>query len=191
MNITKKKIDLYHLRDPDGRKPWADIAIDSGFAKSNGHLRNWFRISISSDYGDWTYFWSHPGACWRKFLAKISMAYAAGKFGCDRWFDLEATDRWMKYDIVQRRRQGDCTKQEARDAWEALQAACDDCCDNARTYQEILANDRRWHGIWCGDWADALTVRFDTDPSFKSFWETTWQDFIGQLQAELAEPEAA
>lgn len=185
MNISKGKIDIYKLRDSKGNFPWADIAIDSGFTESSHGAQNWFRISISSDYGDWTYFWSHPGACWRRFLAKINMGYAAGKFGCDRWFDLDGTVKWMQRDIAERRKQGDCSNKAARKAWESVTSASNDCCDDSRVFQELLAHSDDWIDIWGGDWIDATSIRTDVDPCFRKFWDTTWQEFTRHILSEL------
>ena len=191
MNINKKKIDLYELRDPKGDFCWADIAIDSGFSESGDRLRNWFRISISSDYGNWTYFWSHPGSNWRKFLCKVSVDYVAGKFGCDRWFNMDKTIEWKKQEIIEYRKDRCCTKEAAREAWDVVVEASDECYNDSRTLQEYLAHNSNWTDLWGGDYWDALDVCTEIDPGFRQFWDTTWQGFIGQLQLELVPAKAA
>jgi hypothetical protein len=157
MEVSKKKIDLYQLRDSKGEFCWADIAIDSGFDKSGDRERNWFRISISSDYGEWAYFWSHPGDNWREFLCKVSMDYVAGKFDCDRYFDLEATVRSLKQDVINWRKDKECGKDAAREAFDAIETAKSDRVNNEIAFQDYLSEQSGWADLW-GEFIKHLNI---------------------------------
>ena len=80
--VTKQAAELYKLRHPTGLY-WADITIDGGY--------NHGRISIVSDFGNYSYYWAACGEDFKSFLSGRHIDYIAGKFGADRWFDAQAT----------------------------------------------------------------------------------------------------
>src|SRR5665648_835244 len=92
--IEKTTVECYKIRHKSGMY-WADITIDS--------LGKQGRISISSDYGNYANFWGACGCEFKEFLTGLNLGYAAGKFGADRWFDLDATLKGYKRDLIEHR----------------------------------------------------------------------------------------
>ncbi len=183
MVVTKKVIDVYKVREEQGIFGWADIAIDAGWIKSGHGEQNCFRVSISSDYGNWAFFWSHPGKCWRSFLMKISIDYAASKFGANGWFDSDGTERWLKRDISEARRQGSITAEQAREAWEAIEGVIMESGDHPDLICERLINSD-WIKAWGGDWLDRLNMNYGICPRFRAFWDGPWKEFIQVIEKE-------
>lgn len=184
MSITKSTATIYKVRNVDDFG-WADITIDSGFSDDGyGSERNHFRISISSDYGNWAYFWSHPGDNWRKFLCEVSIDYVAGKFGCDTWFDIDKTVEALKSRIVADCRENRKVTHAARDAFEAIDAAASDFYRNRTAFEQQLI-ESVWVDYWRGYWYDNLSVIESISPQFKAFWQGPWQHFISELKKEI------
>lgn len=80
--VTKHSIALYKLRHPTGLY-WADISIDAGYHQG--------RITIISDFGNYSHYWGACGQDFKTFLADLHIDYVASKFGVSRWFDAPAT----------------------------------------------------------------------------------------------------
>lgn len=183
MKITKSKIDVYKIRQPDGFG-WADIAIDAGWLESSRDKQNCFRISISSDYGNWAFFWSHPGKCWRKFLISIDMHYAANKFDASKWFDIEATARHLKAAIARKERaRGEVTK-AAREAFSEIELAEEEYHNSKDLFFRHLA-ESEWQEYWGEYWLDQLEMITSVDPRFNTFWREIWPAFTDELKSEI------
>ncbi len=99
--------------------------------------QGWARIIVSdtgyfstvSDYGNYGFFWSHHGyQDFRQFLvnAHKSWDYFAGKFSMDtgKRYDKEKTYRSVKDHILQCRKGGLMTKEEAHFEWWLLHEDC-------------------------------------------------------------------
>ena len=183
MSITKKSIDVYKVRSDNNQFSWADISIDQQVIEDGERARNPFRISISSDYGNWAFYWSHPGSCWRSFLLEISIDYAAGKFGASEWFDKESTKRRLQRDIAEERRNGAGNKESARVAWDAVNSVMDECSGQEMIF-EILANSD-WTEFWGDCWIDSLNMETGINPQFKMFWNGPFQSFLMKVKEEL------
>lgn len=187
--VTKKPITLYKIRHDDTSSAgWADIAIDDHYRKARHSIQNSFRISISSDYGSWSYYWSHPGECWREFLLSVDIGYAAKKFDAHSYFDMEASIKQMKNRIIDRRRAGAC-KQKARDAWIALECVEDECIQDSNLFCAEIVTMDDWVDFWNGDLLDEIVTIKSIDPLFRAFWDTAWQIFLDQLRQEIKESE--
>jgi len=184
MNVTKSTIEVYKIRDEQDIIGWADISIDAGWLESGHGKQNCFRVSISSDYGNWAFFWSHPGDCWRAFASKIDIHYAAGKFGCSDWFDVDKTEKDLKYAIVQQRKEGGSTKVEARSAWIAI----DDAVGEYGRSKDLICNSliqSDWAEFWGDGWYDMLNMSATIEPGFKAFWDGPWQAFLEEIKTEI------
>lgn len=188
MSISKSKIDVYKIRNsPDGFG-WADIAIDAGWLDSTSGKQNCFRITISSDYGNWVFCWGHPGACWKSFLLSVNIGYVARKFDCDNWFDIDATVNALKKDLIKKCREDGKVTSLARDAFKAIENADLEYGDNKDLFHHYLI-DSDWSTFWGEYWLDSLETRTDIDPQFKTFWDGPWQEFLGFIREELSNEE--
>lgn len=167
--ITKTQVECYKIRNASGIY-WADIVLDSGDDKG--------RISISSDFGTWSYFW---GACgnFKKFLIKINKEYLADKFNEDRHFDLIGTIKEYKNQIIDYRRNEGLDGETARKMWDEL-----DLMHGMGSKHEFI------DGMYQ---SENLCKLFDTGPDyiecisprFQKFWDQIWPCFINELNKEL------
>jgi hypothetical protein len=91
------------------RDEWlADVVIaDDGY------------FSTVSDYGDYAYWWSSAGECFRSFLAQIDADYLLSKVS-RREYDGEATESAVKRHIIKLRREGRLSREAARAEWGTL-----------------------------------------------------------------------
>jgi len=78
-------------------------------------------FSTVSDYGNYAFYWSHAGDCSRTFLAKIGEDYMLSKL-CGRRseYDGDRTLASVKEYIVDNRRDGGFSKEDARKEWDLL-----------------------------------------------------------------------
>lgn len=166
MKFTTEKttVELYKIRGGNGS--YADITID---AKDNTG-----RISISSDFGTWSYFWGACGEEFKPFLTGLDIDYAAGKFGENKWFDYEATMSGLK------RRIGDYGKTDLCDGlFSELnflkgREEVGDFMATIRQCREIMELEDNMPDM-------VLTI----SPGFRKFWETLWKHFTFELRKEL------
>lgn len=168
-DIKKSRIEVYYLRPEGHHCGWADISIDEG-DKSG-------RISISSDYGNWAYYWGACGSSFKEFLCGLDIHYAAGKFGTGNHFDAEATLRATRMDILRARHQESIESEEARELWDFVYEIED--CRSSESFATLVYNSDLMKLYDCGP--DIVTT---IDPGFKRFWDTTWQSFVHQLKKE-------
>lgn len=183
MNITKSSGLVYKIRDTDGCLGWADITINESFFDHPESPQNPFRIHIASDWGNWTFFWSHPGKCWRSFLINISIDYAADKFGADSVYDHESTRKIHLNKLIEDRREYYADKIQVREAYDAVNTIFNDC-DNESVVLERLLNSE-WHTLYGECWHDVHETIKDLDPRFISFWNGCWHYFIDNLKKEI------
>lgn len=105
---------------------WATILIRGWDANGNdGTPREIGEILIHSSYGSWAYQWGHLGMPFKKWLATCNdRSYVAEKFlGTDaREFDGKASVKNLRQSLLEYRRQGDITKNDARSIWDWIES---------------------------------------------------------------------
>jgi hypothetical protein len=111
--VEKKTVVQYHIRPSDGFG-WGIFMID---------FDNYL-VSANTDFGNYSYQWSSPGSSFKKFLVRIFTKdhnYVMGKFGSNEYiFDYKKTMQSFKKMILERRRNHDCTREEAREAYDLI-----------------------------------------------------------------------
>lgn len=167
--ITKSTVECYKIRHPSGMY-WADITLDG--------KDNQVRIQIASDYGDYQYYWGACGPTYKEFLQRISIDYAATKFGADQWFDHEATIRRFKLDVIDYRRREFIDAKTARKLWNEIVRMEDH--PNEQEFIHVMWEQKHLMAFY--DHCPDLTK--DITPQFKKFWATVWQVFLQQLKVE-------
>lgn len=177
MKITESQVRKFSFRNGDC-SGWADIVIDVVKPARKPLEREPFTIFVTSDYGHWTYHWTHPGPSWKRFLASISIDYAADKFGAGSWFDEQKAERRYLHDIIHARRSGDLPKDIARDAWDAVKTVFSDCSGAQLIAERLLNSD--WIKAW-DDYYDMLHDARSIEPAFRTFWQEVWPHFIGHI----------
>jgi hypothetical protein len=169
-SIKKSSIEVYYIRPKGHHCGWADISIDEG--EKSG------RVSISSDYGNWAYYWGACGSGFKQFLIALDIHYAAGKFGSGSYFDHEATMKKIRTDILNARREDFLTKDKAREMWDSLTDLED--CNSKETFVTLC-----WYSPIMELYDTGPNIISTIEPGFRRFWETTWKSFISELKNEI------
>jgi hypothetical protein len=158
-------IERYDIRGKD-LGGWAVIHIDArGF------------LGVFSDYGNYAYHWTHFGDDFKKFLSQLHWDYLYGKLmqGRDaRLYDGEATLRGIQKRIVELRREGTLTREQAREEWDlAIGSEIDDRYSNGFSV---------WHRDTQLDDANEL-YETKNDLQCEQFCQKIWPHFIERLKA--------
>ena len=96
-------------------------------------------VSVMSDYGDYSHRWPAQWTGFRttlRFLATAGDDYLLDKFtyGFESKFDHERTQKLLREDLIERRREGRIDRETARAAWDATADVYS--ADDFRTYVE-------------------------------------------------------
>lgn len=149
------------------REGWAVFLLDS-----NGML------AVASDYGDYVYHWPRHGwgpEDFRRFLVGLDASYLIGKLSHGKRVpDAEATERNIRKEILQLRREKIMTKDRARSEWELVKRASFD------------------HEVEIHDWylstslTDVLDLfQYQPEPQLVAFTQRVWPRFVAALQEDL------
>lgn len=171
MKVTKETIESYKIRLDDHE--WADIAIDKG-VKSG-------RIQIASGWGSWERYWGSCGQPFIEFLIGLNINYAAGKFGCDRHFDLDSTVKLWKKEIIDARKDNNVDSEYARVLFNEV----------LRFESEQPNKSFAEHMMWTSELLEFFNHSPDfhttISPAFLNFWKRIWIPFTEHLQSEINE----
>ena len=167
--ISKSTIQVYYLRPEGHHCGWADISLDIG--------ENAGRLSISSDYGNWAFYWGSCGCPFKEFLISLDMYYMSGKMRESNWFDHSTTMKEMKRIVLEERRDEALSAEKARELFDEVSTF--DEHDQMEAFKVAM-----WHSELLGFFDYSPPIMTDVSPSFKRFFKTTWQAFIGQLKEE-------
>jgi hypothetical protein len=164
--VTKKSIELYSFRHPSGMF-WADITIDAG--EKTG------RISIASDFGNYSNYWGSAGCNFKQFLGQISMDYAADKFDADRWFHHQATiDLYRLYaKEVEDKTTRDLIFREIKNL---------ENYNQKEPFLVELMNSNNLVRLFDG----CPEIEYTIKPQFKRLWNEVWPEMIKAFKAEQA-----
>jgi hypothetical protein len=173
--MTTPKLYRYYLPSALG-EGWAEVALcSSGMFAS------------VSDYGNYAYAWRSTGEKdFRAWIANLAEdpAYVMGKLngGRKQVFNGAATCIKIKRHIIEQRRRGSYTKDEARDEWDLLG-------EHEDLYSEY--NFSRWYDdTKIGDAAEFAVYEYPGD--LRAFCEKVMPRLATVIRAELAaEKEAA
>lgn len=155
-SFKKQTVEQYQFNGPFGA--WAIITLDP---------RGIFQAV--SDFGTFAYDgWGHHGReSFKHFLVEgLSRDYFLGKTARgERRFSLEKTKRRLREDVVGQRRDGDLTKEKAREAWDAIDWRDEDDAtlfiERADDVREILfGNDYCAMSEACAEEWSGCAVRF-------------------------------
>lgn len=107
---------------------WCHATIDDEY----------WTLSITSDHGNWSYRWNTETG--RTLTAAIASDFGTDYMACklcpDRSkYDPDETEKGCKRRIIEARRDGDLTREEAREAWRGLEDVGWD--DERQTYDDL------------------------------------------------------
>lgn len=164
-------IERYDVRSDPNHEGWAVIVIDSrGF------------LGIVSDYGNFAYHWDSFGDDFRRFLAGLDWHYLHRKLmhGRDgRVYDGRATLEAIKKLIIEYRRAGELTREQARDEWTL---ALDSGIDEHRS---------DGFSLWYRDTQlENVSELYQTmpEPQCQAFCQKVWPRFIELLKNRRCVP---
>lgn len=105
---TQPEITMWRYAFPSiNGEGWAVILMDSSGV-----------FSAVSDYGDYAHYWNHHGCKdFREFFLGSSRDYMLRKLHPKKEYDSETTLDVVLSTIIEERRAGTLTKEEARDTW--------------------------------------------------------------------------
>lgn len=132
-----------------------------------------------SDWGNWGYWWTHPGCELREFLCHIDDHYLLGKLcsGQRDVIDDVGSERDIKQHILEYRRNGHYDRDFARREWDLV-------CESSFT-NEVEAH--QWYlETEIGDAAEML--RYDKSPSCQAFIKQCWPLFRAELRRDIGAP---
>jgi hypothetical protein len=172
--FTKSTAERYDIRPKQGFG-WGIFTIDE-----NGGV-----FHCQSDYGDYSYIWSNHGReSFKHFLCEIDTYYLLKKVAERDDYDHDKCFKKWEKAIIKLRRERDCTKEQARDAWDFIhhelehQNSYDICCEkfsNSEAIEDIAGDE--W---WC-------TFELEKDYSSQAiaFAHKLWPMFIQVLKQEI------
>lgn len=130
-------------------------------------------VIILSDYGHWAFWWGHrgKGISVSRFLAKLDREYMGGKMmGADLYeYSVESTVKCIRETIVEYRKAGVMTKDDARSEWDL---------------SEQLESDGIAFSEWCGESSlgDGYEChRKEICNTWVQFWSRLWVPLIRPL----------
>lgn len=130
--FTKTTCERYDLRW--GKCGWATFTIDE-----NGGLFN-----CQSDYGDYNYAWPRHGRkSFKHYIIQDLVRdpdYFLGKVAKEDYFDSQKAEKAWKAKIIELRKDGECTKEQAREAWDYLVHELDDSLSLDYLQSEVYGN---------------------------------------------------
>lgn len=197
VKITRSHdMETYRIRAGHADMEWATICILGWQAKGiDGQPRECGEILIHSSFGSWAFSWGHLGKPFKRFLVKAEREYVAGKFiGAKAYkFDGEKSVRELRQSLIERRRQGDLDKDEARVIWDWIEEREMELESSADLFVERLYDlrsemrEERSFGRGALRFLEEPYERTCTslDRQFAGFWRDIWPAFIGQLKTEL------
>lgn len=151
-------IKRYEVRK--GHDGWAVIHVDSkGF------------FAVVSDYGNYAYHWTAFEGSFAHFLARLDPWYLCSKLSPERQYDSKDTLQAVKEHILQYRREGTLSKEQARSEWDLL-----------KEFGDLEHKDG--FGAWCQETKIDCAFEFSRsmqDPHCRIFCEKLYPAFVEQL----------
>lgn len=179
--VIKSEAELYQVRqDTGGSCGWGDIVLVCG--------KESVRVMINSDYGAYSHIWTHCGGDPKEFLTELDFDYCMKKLTSYKHY-IKAPEQYpteVKLRIIEARREHEgLSREEARDAWNAMLKADYYAGD---VYFKELIDHPLFEKVF-GDY-EYLPSATKIDPCCQDFWDKVWLPFVEQLKSELVEKAA-
>lgn len=189
MSVTKKTMDRYDVR---AKGEWATICVRE-WQRDDENKYHGGEILIHSSFGSWGNSWSACSHRFKCFLTYCDFDYTFGKFMGHslRVFDGEGSTKAMRTKVIEERKQGLMSKDDARWLWDQLDDV-DECSIESwvRSIEEIASDtdSRDIKALLSEPW---YTAADKPDAGAVCFWRDLWPEFVAHLKQEIAEPAAA
>jgi hypothetical protein len=171
---TKSTSERYDIKPKQG-SGWGIFTIDE-----KGGM-----FHCQSDYGDYSYMWpNHGSKSFKHFLCEINAHYLLNKVAERDCFNHEKSFKEWEKAILNMRKERDCTKEQARDAWYFIHHYLEDCNDisvcQSKLYESeaisAICPDEPWY---------MFPTDKDYSPQSLAFAHELWPMFIDVLTKEI------
>jgi len=170
---------------------WASIVVRCWEAEEYGKTRHCGEILIHSSYGSWANSWGHCGSQFKQFLVGLDFDYLFIKFMGHRFkvFDGELSVRRLRDRLIEARKEGGVTREEARECWDDIEDRESELESSEREFVDAVyaivhrVDSGRVQRIFCEPWD---LIRKSADTRAVGFWSELWPEFKAALQAETA-----
>ena len=189
------------LRGGTSNQEWATICWQGWQATGvDQKPRECGEILIHSSFGSWAHHWWHLGEPFAQWLQDINSDYIARKFmGSKAYeFDGKKTVHELRCSLIEHRRTGDITKDDARAIWDFVEDSEDELESSSEMFVERMFDCMRL-ADWPprnGKYSDAAPERgarhfleepwdricTSLDHQFAGFWRDLWPVFIRHLK---------
>ena len=193
MTVTKTTRECYEVRDGKPHGEWANITLHCWDRKIWDDSTYYCgEITIQSSFGTWGYIWTACSKPFKEFLCDIEFDYAFGKFmGASlSKFDGEGSMRGLRAKVIEHRRHGWISKEDARAIWESL-AECEEeaTCSENDWVHALSSAGSDLHDDGHTEAAKMLEEPWELfihkpQPCAVNFWRELWPLFIDALKAE-------
>ncbi|WAM23780.1 hypothetical protein [Myxococcus sp. NMCA1] len=180
--MAEPTVYQYRLRTPEGY--WlADVVM-----RSDGYF------STVSDWGNYAFRWTNPGCEFRAFVARLEKdpGYVCSKLGRSDWWDGKRTLKAIREHIIEYRRDGSYSKEEAKEAWESVVKALG--CWHRRDARSIDEIDIGQFAVWCAGTEVEMPYEFarnDYPPDVRSFAREVMPVLAAAIREQLKAEAAA
>jgi hypothetical protein len=116
-----------------------------------------------------------------QFLGRLDCDYFMKKTrnGKHMVFHMDETVKALKQKVIDARRQGNCQKQEARHAWNAIEDTAEDFADESGFLNALYRDPDIEAALGCDDFWE--WSRHCLAPDCKGFWEVIWPEFLKKI----------
>jgi hypothetical protein len=179
MSVIKATCDRYTISNVH---EYATICIVEWTPRRDSHGPIYGgEILVNSTFGAFCNSWGHCGQPFKQFLAGLNFNYFMTKCrGMDaEQFDGEKSVRNAKERVTALRRDGTLTREQAREAWDAIEE-----CESEAEHSEY-AFVRELYQVDIPGLSEPweLVVRSPT-PDTVGFWRDIWPEFVAAIRAE-------
>lgn len=176
MKITKIKTETYSL---SGNSTWGKINLDIKDETVN--------VMITSDFGDYNYYWGSCGSNPKEFLASIDKQYTLKKLCQNSKENLFIPDyiqrkKQMKLDLINARKEYEINKNDAKEIWDNINFL-PNYFHSEDEYIHELMNNNILDDFY--EFYDEVPSDSKINPIVDQFWEKIWVPFTNELKNEM------
>lgn len=194
MSVKKTQRECYEVR---ANREFANITIDCWDRIANRgtkHEGTYYcgEIVIHSSFGTWGHIWSACGQPFKQFLIEAEFDYVFTKFmGSElSCFDGEAAVREVRREVLEQRRRGELSKDQAREAWDLvtfeegrIETSESDCGYALQDIAAQLDRDHPMHDYFADPSCWPRATKHDIQAV--GFWRELWPLFVAKLRQEI------
>lgn len=145
-------------------------------------------LQCHSSFGDYAYHWSAFGENFKEFLCRIEPAYLIDKIADKTYLDFEDYQEKAKATTIEERRDGELTKEEARELWDFITNDLDDYSGSYDLVCNEIYHNNILDKLYGGEvfYSNFMPVK-DYTPNAKAFAYDIFPKFVEILKHELEE----